>query len=74
MKLNIWQWLGIILLLICLPIWAYRRFGSEPANREVPSDRPLPDAPAVDPTTNPSMPTPSMPTTVPASATTTSLG
>ena len=57
MKLNFWQWLGVVMLLLATPLWIYNKM-NERKSREmgVPSMTMPPyseEDPATEPTTGP---------------------
>jgi hypothetical protein len=41
MKLNMWQWIGIALLVLCVGLWIYEKNkGSGPSTTTQPTSRP----------------------------------
>ena len=49
MKLNFWQWLGVILLLIGVAFWIYEKTRPTPTSR-APTSQNIGTAPVVQPT------------------------
>ena len=68
MKLNFWQWVGVVILLLATPIWVYNKMGERKAHQMSKPPANILRYPEDESTTNPATEPSAGPTTAPATA------